>query len=158
MPERLADPTHQQVAGDRRARTLAGVVGAVVLVVGVLGFVPGITTNYDDLTFAGHRSDAQLVGVFAVSALHNVVHLMFGVAGLAMARTFRRSVGYLIGGGAIYLVLWVYGLVVDRESSANFVPVDDADNWLHLGLGVGMVALGYAARAADTRGDAGSQY
>jgi hypothetical protein len=60
--------------------------GAVFLAVGVLGFVPGITTHYDQLTFAGHHSDAALLGIFNVSVLHNLVHLAFGVAGIALAR------------------------------------------------------------------------
>jgi uncharacterized protein DUF4383 len=79
-----------------------------------------------------------------VSVLHNIVHLLFGVAGLALARTARNARLYLIVGGAIYLVLWIYGLVIDQMSSANFVPVNTADNWLHFGLGAGMVALGLA--------------
>ena len=154
----MADPTHQRVEGDRRARLWATIVGATFLLVGVLGFVPGITSNYDDLSFAGHESAAELLGIFQVSILHNVVHLLFGVAGLAAARSYKGAVSYLIGGGVVYLVLWLYGLLIDHHSSANFVPVNDADNWLHLGLGLGMVALGFLARAADTRGDLGSQY
>ncbi|OXM75335.1 MULTISPECIES: DUF4383 domain-containing protein [Amycolatopsis] len=126
----------------RGARAAAGVVGAVFLLVGILGFVPGITTGYDELTFAGHHSGALLLGVFAVSVLHNIVHLLFGVAGLAASRSAGAARAFLIGGGAIYLVLWVYGLVVDEAGSANFVPVNTADNWLHLVLGVAMIALG----------------
>jgi hypothetical protein len=38
--------------------------------------------------------------------------------------------------------LWVYGLAIDHDTDANFVPLNDADNWLHLGLGAGMVLLG----------------
>jgi hypothetical protein len=117
-------------------------VGAVFLVVGLLGFVPGITTNYDQLTFAGHHSNAALLGIFNVSILHNLVHLAFGIAGIALARTFNGARSYLFGGGVVYLVLFIYGLVVDHDSSANFVPVNDADNWLHLGLAVAMIALG----------------
>ena len=30
---------------------------------------------------------------------------------------------------------------MDHGTDANFVPVNDADNWLHLGLGVGMLLL-----------------
>jgi hypothetical protein len=119
-------------------------VGAVFVAVGLLGFVPGITTNYDQLTFAGHHSDAALLGIFKVSVLHNLVHLAFGVAGIALARTFNGARSYLIGGGVVYLVLFIYGLVIDHDSSANFVPVNDADNWLHLGLAVAMIALGAA--------------
>ncbi|EWC60807.1 hypothetical protein UO65_3896 [Actinokineospora spheciospongiae] len=123
---------------------VAVVVSVVFLLVGVLGFIPGITTDYDRLTFAGHHSMAMLLGVFAVSVLHNLVHLAFGVAGLLLARTPAGARGYLIGGGAVYLVLWVYGLAIDHGSAANFVPVNSADNWLHLGLGVGMAVLGFA--------------
>ena len=121
---------------------VAMIVGVVFLLVGVLGFIPGITSNYDDMQFASHMSDAKLLGVFQVSILHNIVHLLFGVAGLLLARTADTARLYLIAGGAIYLVLWIYGLVIDYDSSANFVPLNDADNWLHLLLGVGMIALG----------------
>jgi hypothetical protein len=41
-------------------------------------------------------------------------------------------------------VLWLYGLIIDSDSAANFVPLNTADNWLHLLLGVGMVGLGVA--------------
>jgi len=119
-------------------------VGAVFLLVGVLGFVPGITTHYDQLTFAGHHSEAALLGIFNVSVLHNIVHLAFGVAGIALARNVKSARGFLIGGGAVYLVLFIYGLVIDRSSAMNFVPVNNADNWLHLGLSAGMLALGVA--------------
>jgi len=124
------------------ARTAALAVSIVFLLVGVLGFIPGVTTNYSDMTFAGHHSDAQLLGVFQVSVLHNIVHLLFGIVGLAMARTVSGARAYLIGGGAIYLVLWLYGLVVGQDSGANFVPLNSADDWLHFVLGVGMIALG----------------
>jgi hypothetical protein len=120
----------------------AAAIGAVFLLVGILGFVPGITSHYSDLELAGHHSGAKLLGLFEVSILHNVVHLLFGIAGLAMARAWQSARTYLLGGGAIYLVLFVYGLVVDEKSMANFVPLNTADNWLHLLLGLGMIALG----------------
>jgi hypothetical protein len=118
------------------------VVGAVFLLVGIAGFIPGITTNYSELSFAGHHSSAMLLGIFAVSVLHNLVHLAFGVAGVVMSRTFSAARLYLIAGGAIYAVLWIYGLLIDHDSGANFVPVNTADNWLHLGLAIGMLGLG----------------
>jgi hypothetical protein len=118
------------------------VVGIVFLVVGIAGFIPGLTTNLDQMQFAGHESGALLLGVFQVSILHNLVHLLFGVAGLALARTFAGSKNFLIWGGAVYALLWLYGLIVAEDSAANFVPMNDADDWLHLVLAVGMIALG----------------
>jgi hypothetical protein len=118
------------------------VVGVVFLLVGVLGFVPGVTANLDRLAFAGHTSGALLLGLFAVSVLHNLVHLAFGVVGVLMSRTASAARTFLIGGGLVYAVLWVYGLIIGHDTPANFVPVNTADNWLHLGLAVGMIALG----------------
>jgi hypothetical protein len=137
---------HHTTATTRRSpvQAAAAVVGVTFLLVGVLGFIPGITTGYDSMTFAGHESGAELLGIFQVSVLHNVVHLLFGVAGLAMTRTAASARTFLVGGGAVYLVLWLYGLLVDKSSTANFVPVNTADDWLHLALGIGMIGLGLA--------------
>jgi hypothetical protein len=120
----------------------ARVVGIVFLLVGILGFIPGVTTNFETIMFAGHESEALLLGLFQVSILHNIVHLLFGIVGLLLARTFDGARNYLIWGGVVYLVLWLYGLFIDQESAANFVPLNDADNWLHLVLGIGMILLG----------------
>lgn len=98
----------------------------------------------------GPEPSATLLGIFEVSYLHNAVHLLFGVAGLALARTADSARLYLIGGGAIYLVLWIYGLVIDLGGDANFVPLNAADNWLHLALGLGMIALGVATTRGRT--------
>ncbi|MGI5523334.1 DUF4383 domain-containing protein [Micromonospora sp. CA-259024] len=133
-------------AGPRpRVQLAALVVAGAFLLIGVLGFVPGITTDYGELRFAGHHSDARLLGLFQVSILHNAVHLLFGLAGLVLARSVAGARLFLAGGGAIYLVLWLYGLAIEAinpEGGANILPVNDADNWLHLALGFGMLALG----------------
>jgi hypothetical protein len=124
------------------AQVASMLVGAVFLLVGILGFIPGITQNLGDIKFAGHDSHAELLGIFQVSVLHNVVHLLFGVIGLTAARTSGSARTFLIGGGAIYLALWVYGMAIGHASGANFVPFNTADNWLHLGLGTAMVLVG----------------
>nr|GLK36290.1 hypothetical protein GCM10017611_31470 [Rhodococcus wratislaviensis] len=73
------------------------------------------------------------------------MHELFGVAGIAVARTACAAKAFLIGGGIIYVVLWISGFAIDLDSAANFVPVNTADNWLHVGLGVAMIALGLLA-------------
>jgi hypothetical protein len=132
----------------------AGIVGMTFLLVGILGFIPGIVSHFSSMEFAGHESNAKLLGLFQVSILHNIVHLLFGVAGLALARTESGARSFLIGGGAIYLVLWIYGLLIEPMADANFVPVNTADDWLHFGLGAGMVLLGFVlgSRRATSSG------
>jgi ABC-type transport system involved in multi-copper enzyme maturation permease subunit len=120
----------------------ATLVGLSFLVAGIGGFIPGITTHAGDIALYGHESPAMLLGIFQVSVLHNIIHLVFGLAGLVLARASAKT--YLVGGGIIYLVTWLYGAAIGPASSLNFVPLDDADNWLHLGAGAGMAALGLA--------------
>lgn len=128
-----------------RVQLAALAVAGVFLLIGVLGFIPGITTDYGELRFAGHHSDARLLGLFQVSILHNAVHLLSGLVGLVLARSVAGARVFLAAGGAVYLALWLYGLgieAINPEGGANILPVNDADNWLHLALGFGMLALG----------------
>jgi hypothetical protein len=120
-------------------QSVAALVGVVFLLVGVLGFMPGITTHYHDLSFAGHDSGAKLLGVFQVSVLHNLVHLLFGAVGLALAKTAEGARNFLIGGSVVSLALWVLGVV----GAGAWIPANTADNWLHFALGLGMLALGF---------------
>jgi Domain of unknown function (DUF4383) len=120
-------------------RVLATLVAAVLVIVGIIGFIPGLTTNlYDGLEFAGDDGDAEILGVFQTSVLHNVVHLLFGLVGLAMARTWSGARAFLVGGGIIYIGLWLIGLL----GGLDWIPVSDADDWLHFLLGVSMIGLG----------------
>ena len=133
--------------------------GAVFCLAGILGFVPGITTNYDSLRLAGHASGALLLGIFQVSVLHNAVHLLFGIAGVLMSRSHPQARNFLIYGGVIYLIVWLYGLLVGDPTPANFIPANDADNWLHLVLGLAMIALAImlARGPAPAAGGAGAR-
>lgn len=118
----------------------ATLVGLAFLLAGVGGFIPGITYDASEITLYGHDSPAKLLGVFQVSVLHNVIHLVLGLAGLAMAKSSPRL--YLVGGGLIYAATWLYGLLIDPMSQLNFVPLNDADNWLHLASSAAMLLLG----------------
>jgi hypothetical protein len=121
-------------------------VGAVYTVIGVVGFV---VTGFDD--FFGHGGDS-LLG-FMVNPFHNLVHVVIGVAGLALSRTLSgaRSYGWLLAVG--YGAAFVYGLFAVGRS---WDPLDLnwADNWLHLVSAVlGLVIALLPVRAA-TRGRA----
>lgn len=119
-------------------QTTTRLVGLGFLAVAILGFVPGVTTDlYDGLEFAGREGSAELLGLFEVSVLHNIVHGLFGIAGLAMAATASGARTYLLGGGALYLGLFLLGVV----GAGAWIPTNRPDDWLHLGLGGGMIAL-----------------
>jgi hypothetical protein len=127
------------------AQNLALLFGVAFLGAGILGFIPGITTNYGDMTFAGTDSGAELLGIFQVSILHNIVHLLFG-AGILLSRTHEGALNFLLGAGVIYVVLFVYGLFVGNADDANFVPINNADDWLHIVLAVGLLGSYFVAR------------
>ncbi|ASW56868.1 DUF4383 domain-containing protein [Plantactinospora sp. KBS50] len=135
-------------------RSAAAGVAGIFLLLGVLGFVPGITTGYGEMTFAGLGSGARLFGVFQTSILNNILHLLFGLVGLALARRPDGARAYLTLGGVLNLALWIFGLAVEHHDAANFIPVNSGDTWLYLGLGLGMLALGLtlAPRATGAQG------
>jgi uncharacterized membrane protein len=124
-------------------RIAAYVLAVVILLVGILGFVPGATSQFGELEFVGPESGATLFGAFAVSGLLNVVHVVVGGVGLLMARHRRAARVYLFAGGLLYLVLFGYGMIIDRAADENVFSVNAASNWLHLGIGLAMVLLGF---------------
>jgi hypothetical protein len=125
-----------------RLQDLARIAGVAFLAVGVAGFVPGLTTDlYDGLEFSGSDGTSELLGLFEVSVLHNLVHAVFGLAGLALAGTANGARTFLLGGGGLYLALFLLGIAGGGE----WLPSNRADDWLHLALGAGMVAAGVVA-------------
>jgi hypothetical protein len=105
---------------------LALAIGVVYTLIGIVGF---FVTGFDD--FAAH-TDETLLG-FSINPLHNIVHIVIGVAGLALFRTLAgaRTYGWLLAVG--YGATFVYGLfAADEEEPLNFLSINWADNWLHL--------------------------
>jgi hypothetical protein len=117
--------------------TTAQLFGVVFLLVGVLGFIPGITSDAPG-SFSGEGSDAELLGTFQVSILLNIVHLLFGIFGLALASTADGARTFLVGGGVVYLLLWIVGLI----GGLDWLPSNPADHWLHFVFGVVLLGAG----------------
>ncbi len=126
------------------AQKLAWLFGATFLLVAVLGFVPGITTDlYDGLEFAGNDGTSELLGLFKVSILHNIVHGLFGV-GILMAATHKGALNYLLGAGVLYVVLFLIGII----NQGDWVPINNGDDVLHAGLALALLGSWAAARGA----------
>jgi hypothetical protein len=138
------DGSHQKrriYTGLLAVQSAAVLVAAAFLLIGVLGFVPVITTHLDTMQLAGHGSGALLFDVFAVSVVHNLIHIALGIAGLLLASSYARARAYLLGGGSLFIGAWIWGLFLHRGDPANVLPLNNSDNWLHLGIGVTMILL-----------------
>lgn len=105
---------------------LALVIGVVYLLVGIVGF---FITGFDD--FTSHDHEQTLLG-FAINPMHNIVHVVVGLLGIALWSTVSRArtYGWILAVG--YGATFVYGLIVSEDSDSNFLNINDADNWLHL--------------------------
>jgi hypothetical protein len=125
---------------------LALVFGAVYLLVGIVGF---FITGFDNFA---DNSQHEMLLFFMINPLHNVVHIVIGLAGLLLARTLTgaRTYGWLLAVG--YAAAFVYGLIAVGESW-DFLNINAADNVLHiLTAVVGLViALAPARTTAGAR-------
>ena len=119
-----------------RNRLVAYVLGAVYLLVGLVGFA--VSSD-----FVNKNTDKRLLGIFEINGLHNVVHIAIGVALLAAARAgYRaaRSMNMAVGG--VYLLVGILGLfIANNTSSANILSLNGADNVLHLGSALVLLAV-----------------
>jgi hypothetical protein len=118
-------------------------VGAGFIVFGIMGFIPGVMQDMDEMKMAGHDSDGMWLGVGQLSYLHNVMHLTIGVLGFFAAwKGLRASVIYLIAGGTFYGIFGIYGLVVGPEAQANWAPTNGFDDTIHLLAAAFMIGSG----------------
>ena len=107
------------------AQLLALAIGVIYTLVGILGF---FITGFEN--FAA-ETDKTLLG-FEINPLHNIVHLVIGLAGLALWRRLdtARTYGWLLAAG--YGLAFLYGLFAAGNSDINFLSINGADNGLHL--------------------------
>lgn len=118
--------------------------GWMLMLFGVMGFVPLATPGFSGISFAGADTAAELFGVFSVSVLSNLIHLLAGVIGLVMSFSLRPSHWYLLIGGVCFVLLGIHGLLADAIGADRFLPANLWTVMLHLGLGIVMIALGFA--------------
>jgi len=119
---------------------VAQIFGIVFLVVALYGFTQTGMSNME----SDPARAPQLLGLFAVNVLHNVVHLLFGIWGLVASRTFSGAKSYAQIAGVLYLILAVAGFIV--PNGFGLVPLGGNDVWLHLVLGLVLAGVGFTAR------------
>ena len=121
-------------------RWAATISGMFFLAIGFAGFFPGLTQNFNSIEM-GYGSEAMVLGIFQVSVLHNVIHLLLGGACVAMVRSSLSARMYLRLAGGLCAVLWIFGLLVAPPSMANFLPLNAADTWTYLVLAIVLLGL-----------------
>lgn len=111
--------------GMHPSQWLALVIGAVYTLIGIVGFFITGFSRFADVT------GKTLLG-FEINPLHNIVHLVVGIAGLLLFRRLAgaRTYGWLllVGYGAVF----IYGLFAVSRDNINWLSLNTPDNWLHL--------------------------
>lgn len=119
-------------------KKVAVVFGAVLLLVGVLGFVPAATP------------DDHLLGLFHVNALHNVIHLLSGAVALGVGLSSDKGSRYYFQiFGVVYALVAVLGFVYGDKAILGLVSNNMADTLLHVVIALSALTLGFTHVADD---------
>jgi hypothetical protein len=125
-------------------KLLATVFGVVFLLVGVLGFVPALSPTHAD----GMR---YLLGLFMVGGVHNVIHLLSGAAALfGASQSEKYAKLYFQIFGSVYGLVTIIGFI-QKTTVLGIFDVNTADNFLHLGLAVVILGIGFLLKPASPR-------
>jgi len=137
-------------------RTFAKIFGVAFLLIGLSGFIPGLTTAHSHPGAADVTVDAGLgaaLGLFPVNVVHNLIHIAFGIWGLAASRTLGAARGYGKSVAVIYGALTIFGLIPAARIWTTFglAPLYGNDVWLHLVLAAvaGYFGFVHRGRTAD---------
>ena len=124
------------------AKTLGMLFGIVFLAVGILGFVPGVTTT-------GADGMPMLLNIFMVNTVHSIVHIASGVVFLlaSMSGAGAARLWFQVF-GVIYAVVAVLGFMTPNGMLLGLISNNPADTWLHVVLAVAMLAIGFGSPKA----------
>ena len=127
------------------AQEYALIVGAVLVVAGILGFFYNASFGSGN----GTSRDAVL-GILDVNGWHNVFHIASGAVGLLLLRSYGAARVYALGLGALYLVVTLLGFLAgDGSELFSLIPVNTEDNFLHLLIGIAGLGAGLATPARE---------
>lgn len=130
-------------------RRFALIYGIVFLIVGIAGFIPGLVMpfgpQHPELTV--EAASGRLFGLFPVNVLHSIVHIIFGIWGIAVWRSIPRSLIYARSVAVIYAVFVIMGLIPGLRTTFGLIPLYGHDVWLHVLLAGIAGYFGFVARA-----------
>ncbi|MGK6322511.1 DUF4383 domain-containing protein [Sphingomonas sp. DT-51] len=129
-------------------RSFATLYGVVFLLAGLAGFIPGLSPEHVHPGVAVTGASRLALGLFPVNVLHNLVHLLFGLWGLAAARGVAGARLYARSVAVIYAVLTIAGLVPGADTLFGLVPLYGNDIWLHALLAAAAGYVGFVHHEA----------
>jgi len=132
--------------GKTLAQVYALALGVVLMLIGILGFL--VEPSFG----VGDSADRGTLILFDINGWHNVVHLLSGIVGVALAGTAAKARLFCIGYGAVYVVVTILGFLVgDGGLLLSLIPINTADNLLHLVIAATGIAIGLSSPAAGVR-------
>jgi len=128
----------------------AMIYGIVFLLIGLAGFVPGLTVPHTHPDVRVTSGLGLVMGLFPVNVLHNLTHLVFGAWGLGASRSHSGAVLYARVVTIVYALLTVMGLVGagNLHTAFGLVPLYGHDIWLHGALALIAAYFGFVRREA----------
>jgi hypothetical protein len=132
------------------SRRFAQLIGVLFLIVGVLGFIPGVVSTPHPNAVPGLFADGGyglLFGLFPVNWIHNLVHLGVGIAALTSAGSVSKARGFARGLTWFYGMLAVMGIIPPLSMTFGLIPLHGWDVWLHGGTAAAAAYFGYGKRA-----------
>lgn len=131
------------------SRDFARVIGILLLVVGILGFVPGLKSLPPSTAphLAVEGGYGLLLGLFAVNWMHNLAHLGIGIVGLRSSQSISESRKFARLLALFYGALAVMGLIPALKSTFGFIPLFGHDVWLHAATAAVGAYFGFSQRA-----------
>ena len=139
-----AGDSKQNPHGRTPAQWFAYLVGAVLVLVGLIGFLAD--SSFDTGT-TGLDGD-KLLGIFEVNGWHNVVHILTGLLLLAVAGKRKTAKPGVLFFGVAYGLVTLIGLI-DGKDVLGLIPVNPADNILHIALTAAALLSAFASDADD---------
>jgi hypothetical protein len=129
---------------DRRtpAQWYCLLAGLALLLAGAFGFISDSSFDTGD----GVQGDLFLG--FEVNAIHNLIHVASGLVLLAASPKRSSTRAVAIGFGLVYGVVAIIGLI-DGEDVLGLIPINSADNLLHIALAALGIITGLISRDAD---------
>ena len=119
-------------------RIVSWIFGVIFVAVGILGFTPNGLVGYD--------------GIFAVNAVHNLVHLLTGMVFLVGVIKYKGYEGRLLKiVGVAYVAVTILGFLTSGDMMLSIIHINEADRWLHLGLAIAILSAGFLPASNNTR-------